>query len=63
MKLFKARLDYGRAVVVADSLIDAAKLLNNHEFIIGEIPLTDIEVVEPYSVIGGEPSVIEWYQE
>lgn len=63
MKIFKARLTHGRAVVVANDATEALNLLKDDDLIMGKISIDDITIVEPFVVTEGEPSIISWYQE
>lgn len=63
MQIFRAHLEYGVAVVVANDIIEAFRLLNNNDSIIGGVSITDIVAVEPFVVTGGIPAIITVYQE
>lgn len=63
MKIFKANLEYGLAFIVANDATEALNLLKDDDLIMGGISIYDITVVEPFVVIGGKPSIIDWYQE
>lgn len=63
MKIFIAHLKPGIAFVVANDVVEAQKLLNDYDFIIGRVSIDDIGLVEPFVVTGGFSAVIGVYQE